>query len=263
MKISIVTPSYNQAAFIERTINSIHDQTLSVPLEHIVVDGGSSDGTLDILKKYQSKIKWVSEKDKGQSDALNKGIAMASGEIIGWLNSDDVYLPGSLQKVVDVFIENPEIQWVYGMCRMIDGNDAELRSWITYYKKVRSLNFRYKRLLTENFISQPAVFFRKEAFVRAGGLDLQQHYAMDFDLWLRLGKESAPFVIREDIAAFRLHGTSKSMTNFKKLFSEQYEIHQKYDQGRFLLFAHRFKISLILLAYKALAVIGSATTSKG
>ena len=251
-KISVITPSFNQANFIERTIRSILDQDVNFPLEYIVVDGGSTDGTLDILEKYKNRLNFISEQDEGQSDAVNKGITMASGEIIGWLNSDDVYLPGTLQKVADHFEVNPALQWLYGYCRTIDENDEEIRGWITCYKKNRSRRFNYKRLLTENFISQPAVFFRKDAFLKSGPLDLSQHYAMDFDLWLRLSRLSPPLVLNDYLASFRLHGSSKSTTNFRKLFTEQYQIHRKFDTGKWLLLKHRAKISIILFAYQVM-----------
>jgi glycosyltransferase involved in cell wall biosynthesis len=251
--ISIITPSYNQARFIERTIWSILDQEVNVPLEYIVVDGGSTDGTLDILRKYEDRLKWISEKDSGQSDAVNKGITMASGNIIGWLNSDDMYLPGTLQKVVDQFDANPRSHWLYGNCRMIDENDREIRKWITGYKSYRSGKFRFNRLLTENFISQPAVFFKKEAFAKVGPLDLDNHYAMDFDLWLGMATLGPPIVLKDFLASFRLHDMSKSMQNYTNLFKDQYQVHKKYDQGKYLLFIHRLNIAKILAVYRVLA----------
>lgn len=250
LRISIITPSYNQAEYIERTIQSILSQEASFSFEMIVMDGGSTDGTLDILKRYEDRLTWFSGKDAGQSDAINKGIARASGEIIGWLNSDDVYLPGALQKVVDQFDVHPESHWLYGYCRMIDENDREIRKWITWYKNRRSGKFRFNRLLTENFLSQPAVFFKKEAFAKVGPLDLENHYAMDFDLWLAMAKLSPPVVVKDWLAAFRLHGNSKSMRNYKNLFSDQFRVHQKYDNGKYLLFIHRLNILTILTVYR-------------
>ncbi len=253
--ISIITPSYNQVQFIERTIQSVLGQKTNFSIEFIIVDGLSNDGTQALLRKYDGQLKWVSEKDKGQSDAINKGIAMASGEIIGWLNSDDVYLPGALQLVADGFKSNENALWLYGMCRMIDENDHEIRQWISWYKKIRSNKFNFNRLLTENYISQPAVFFKKATFEKLGGLDLSLHYAMDYDLWLGLANLSSPIVIDEYVSAFRLHGTSKSTTNFRRLFSEQYAVRKKYNSHAFSLFIHRIKITLILIIYRLLAFL--------
>jgi glycosyltransferase involved in cell wall biosynthesis len=248
-KISVITPSFNQAAFIERTILSVTSQEVDVPVEHIVMDGGSTDGTLDILRGYSGRITFVSEPDKGMPDAVNKGFALAGGDILGWLNSDDIYLPGTLQKVVAYFDRNPERLWVYGNCRIIDGNDREVRQWITRYKNRSAKNYSYPRLLVENFISQPAVFFRAEALKRAGYLDTSLPTAMDFDLWLRLGKLGKPGYINDDLACFRVHQGSISARSYREQFEEQYRIHLRYDQTRSLLLKHRLKIRGIVFIY--------------
>jgi len=252
--ISIITPSLNQGTFIERTIRSVQDQEVALPVEYIVVDGGSTDNTLDILKRYSDRIRWVSEKDSGQSDALNKGIAMASGSIIGYLNSDDIYLPGALQKIAGKFVLHPKTNWVYGMAKMIDDQEKETRKWISWYKSKKSGTFKYNRLLVENYISQPAVFFRKEAFYEAGGFDLSLHYAMDYDLWIRLARISPPLVLQDDLAAFRIQSQSKSIKNYKKLFREQYQVHQRYDKNRWRLFKHRMMIAAIQMVYRILKI---------
>jgi GT2 family glycosyltransferase len=185
-------------------------------------------------------------------DAVNKGFGMASGEIIGWLNSDDTYLPGTLQKVAAFFDRTPGCGWVYGNCRMVDENDTEVRKWITAYKNRSSRKFSFERLLMENFISQPAVFIRREALQAAGPLDISLPTAMDFDLWLRLAKNGVPGYIDDDLACFRVHGDSISSQNFKAQFDEQYQIHLRYDHTPGLLFRHRVKIRLIVLTYATL-----------
>ncbi|MDH5681933.1 MAG: glycosyltransferase, partial [Spirochaetota bacterium] len=126
--LTVITPSFNQGAFIKRTIDSVLEQNVG-SLEYIVMDGGSKDNTLDVLKSYGDKITWFSEPDKGQADAVNKGLKLAKGEIIGWLNSDDIYYPHALKKVLEIFERNPEIQVVYGMADHIDINDE----WIEAY----------------------------------------------------------------------------------------------------------------------------------
>ncbi len=248
-KISVVTPSFNQAGFIGRTLLSVSEQQVDIPVEHLVIDGGSTDGTLEILEKHAGTIRYVSEPDKGMSDALNKGFAMATGEIIGWINSDDTYLPGALQKAASYFDRHPDCLWLYGNCRIVDEQDREIRKWITAYKNRLSGKYSYDRLLTENFISQPAVFMRRTALQSAGKIDLALPTAMDYDLWLRLARLGKPGYINDDLACFRVHNQSISSRNYRKQFEEQYQIHLRYDQNRRRLLKHRVKISLIVFVY--------------
>jgi glycosyltransferase involved in cell wall biosynthesis len=254
MKISIVTPSYNQLSFLKETIQSIHSQQVDVELEHIIVDGGSTDGTVEYLQSLGDQVVWLSGKDRGQADAVNKGIRMAAGEIIGWLNSDDLYLPGALQAVAGYFTGHPECRWLCGRCRIIDKDGKERWKWITRYKNARLKKFSYNKLLRENFISQPAVFFRKEIFEEAGGLKLELHYAMDYDLWLRFGKISPAGVISRDLSSFRRHGTSKSETGTRDQFFEQYAVARKYGPSLFNRLVHRFNIFKIITAYRILGL---------
>ncbi len=251
-KISVVTPSLNQGGFIERTIQSVQNQIVDAEVEHIVIDGGSTDETLDILKGYGSKIRFTSGPDRGMSDALNTGFALCTGEIVGWLNSDDLFLPGTLQKVADYFSGHPDCLWLYGNCNMVEENDREVRKWITAYKVRKSARFSYRRLLVENFISQPSVFFRKSIFEKTGMLDINLKTAMDYDLWLRFSTLGKPGVIPDFLASFRVHQRSISARNIRKQFEEQYAIHQRYDQNKFRLFRHRTMIFLIVGVYTAL-----------
>ncbi len=249
---SIVTPSFNQALFIDRTLQSVLSQQADRVVEYIVIDGGSSDGTLEVLQRYAGRIRMVSEPDKGMADALNKGFAMCTGEIIGWLNSDDLYLAGTLEKVAGWFDCHPESLWLYGNCRIIDEQDREIRKWITAYKNRSARNYSYNRLLVENFISQPAVFIRRAALAKAGLLDTELPTAMDFDLWLRLGRLGAPGYMREDLACFRVHKDSISSKGFRKQFEEQYRIHKRYDQSRWRLLSHRIRNRLIVTVYSVM-----------
>jgi GT2 family glycosyltransferase len=229
-------------------------------VEHIVVDGGSTDGTLAILEKYHGNIRYTSESDRGMSDALNKGFKNATGEVIGWLNSDDIYLPGTLQKVSDFFRNNPGCSWVYGNCRMVDEEDREVRRWITAYKVWKSKDFSYNRLLVENFISQPAVFFRKSAIEEAGLLDVNLPTAMDYDLWLRLARIGKPGYINDFLAGFRIHRGSISARSFRKQFEEQYSIHLRYDRNKTRLFKHRMMISVIVTVYTMMQLFRRVTS---
>lgn len=254
IKISIITPSFNQLHFLKETVESIHNQVVDAELEHIVVDGGSNDGTVEYLRSLGGKIRWVSEHDRGQSDAVNKGMKMATGDIIGWLNSDDLYLPGALQTVVLHFQANPGCQWAYGRCIIIDKDGVERWKWITRYKNARLKKFTHGKLLRENFISQPAVFFRKELWDKAGGLDLGLNYAIDYDLWLRFAQCSPAGVINTDLSAFRRHGTSKSETGFRDQFFEQYAVAKRYGPSLFNRLVHRFNIFKIITSYRIIGL---------
>ncbi len=253
MKISVVTPSYNQADFLKETVESVLSQELDVDVEHIIIDGGSTDGSVDYLRSLGKKVSWVSEKDEGQADAVNKGVRMAGGDIIGWLNSDDVYLPGALQAVAGHFRDNPSCRWVYGRCRIIDSTGKEQWKWITEYKNFQLRKFTYPKLLRENFISQPAVFFRKDLFEEAGELNKELHYAMDYDLWLRFAQRSPAGVINQYLSSFRRHGASKSEQGFREQFFEQYAVACKYHPSFFNRTVHRFNIFKIITSYRIIA----------
>ncbi len=251
-KISVITPSYNQGEFIERTILSVLSQDAGVAVEHLVIDGASTDGTRAILDRYAGRIRYISEPDRGMAEALNKGFAMATGDVIGWLNSDDLYLPGALRKVAAWFGENPETEWLYGNCRMVDAGDREVRRWITAYKKRSARKYSYHKLLVENFISQPAVFMRAPALKEAGMVDTGLPTAMDYDLWLRLAQRSRPGYLDDDLACFRVHGKSISAGGHRAQFREQYLIHARYDRNPLRLFRHRLRNQAIVGVYALL-----------
>lgn len=195
--ISIVTPSFNQGRFVERTLKSVLSQNVPT-LEYIVMDGGSTDETVSILKKYDAELVWVSEKDQGPSDAINRGIQRTSAPIIGWLNSDDIYYPDALNAVIEYFMSHPEVEVVYGDACHIDENDVVLEQYPTE-------NWDWERLTNVCFISQPATFLRREVFLRHGALDICLRN-MDYEYWLRLGKNGVRFAhLPKLLAATRLH----------------------------------------------------------
>jgi glycosyltransferase involved in cell wall biosynthesis len=157
-KISIITPSFNQGAFIEETIQSVLSQEYP-NLEYMIVDGGSTDDTLDILHKYQDQLTWISEPDRGQVDAINKGLKLASGEVLAYLNSDDLYLPGALRKVGAYFAEHPQAEWLTGYCRNVDGEGQPIRGLIRAYKNFWLSRPSYRVLLVLNYIAQARRIF--------------------------------------------------------------------------------------------------------
>jgi len=213
-RISLITPSFNQARFIRRTIDSVLSQEGPFELDYRVFDGGSTDGTRAILESYGRQLCWVSEPDKGQVDAINKGLKTATGDVVGWINSDDVLMPGALARVVAAFEAVPTAEWVHGRCVIIDEIDRPIRSWVSLYKDYRCRRHSFERLLTENYVSQMTAFWRRGVHQEIGYLDPALDLAFDYDLFLRLARRGAPVYIEEPIACFRWYGTSKSGGGF-------------------------------------------------
>jgi hypothetical protein len=209
----IVTPSYNQGSFIDATIRSVLTQ--EVELDYWVMDGGSADQTVEVLRRYGDRLKWVSEKDGGQSDAVNKGIARGRGDIIGWLNSDDTYCPGALAAVASFFKSNPEVMLVYGDAEYIDaaGNRIAACAHIEPFNERRLLHY-------SDIIVQPAAFFRREAFEAVGGLDASLNYCMDYDLWLKMAARFKVAYLPRTLAQFRWFGQNKTAVGGRERLSE-------------------------------------------
>ena len=206
--ISVVVPSYNQAQFVEQTLQSLLEQS-SPGLEIIVVDGGSTDGSVDIIRRYESRLAyWVSEKDRGQSHALNKGFAKASGVWLGWLNSDDLLLPGALAALHAGILAEPNREWWIGGGYFIDEHGQKLSDYNPPHGLVKAADLSDWRKF---WFAQPGTFFSRDLFERAGAqVNETLHYAMDLELWLRLLRLAAPGMLKGQISGYRLHSEAKT-----------------------------------------------------
>jgi glycosyltransferase involved in cell wall biosynthesis len=253
MKISIITPSLNQGKYIERTIQSVINQKGNFELEYIVIDGGSTDNTLDIIEKYQDSLTCISEIDQGQSDAINKGFYMASGDLLAWLNSDDTYEEKALSEVAERYREY-KFRWCFGNCRNINEDGHEIRKLITRYKIIESQRYSYKRLLSKDFISQPAVFIKKDVIEEIGPLDIHCRYSMDYDYWLRIAKKYKPFYINKFLANFRWQPESKNSLNYKQAAFETYLTAKRHSnaQDKYVIFRHYFHYCMLITLYRFL-----------
>jgi glycosyltransferase involved in cell wall biosynthesis len=268
--ISVITPSYNQGRYLAETIESVLCQEGDFHLDYIIVDGGSTDDSVEIIKRYERSLnegtwqkkctgisyRWVSEKDKGQTDAIMKGFRMAEGDIFAWLNSDDTYLPGALRKVTKIFAGEPVIAVLYGRTHFTDEKGEVIGKYPTE-------PFDYRRLAMFNFICQPSVFFTKRAFEEAGGLDTRLHYVMDYDLWIRLGQRVAFRYLPEFLSTYRLHEESKTISPAVALANhrETLETVRKYygwaPLNRVYIYCHHLlksKMSPALAKYNPLVV---------
>ena len=221
--VSIITPSYNQARFLEQTITSVLNQDYP-RIEYIVIDGNSSDGSVDIIRKFESHLAyWVSEIDRGQVDALQKGFKRATGDILCWLNSDDIYLSTKvIRRVVELFEIYPQTQVISGGGMIID----ERNKWLRKVQAEPTLA-SYKNLRYRSFILQPATFFRRTVLDTVP-LDPSLHYTFDWDFWIRLAKEYNLLVVDEPWAGYRWWGENKTASGSSKRTREQVEVIRRY-----------------------------------
>lgn len=225
--VSIVTPSFNQAAYLEETIQSVLAQDYP-RIEYIVIDGGSTDGSVDVIRKYQSSLAfWVSEQDKGQTDAINKGFDRAKGDILAWINSDDTYNPKAVGEAVLYLMENPDVAMVYADCDFIDEQGrviGKFASRQTDYKKLRQGYVH---------IPQQTMFFRAKHWKEVGPLDPSFYFAMDYDLWVRIAARAPiQYLPGRTWANFRIHTSSKTNVNDERGWKEMLRVHYR-DGGSF------------------------------
>lgn len=254
---SVVVPSLNQARFLARTLDSILGQRGDLDLQCIVMDGGSTDGSLAIIQNAAERARampgfellWRSERDGGQTDAINRGMRLATGEIVGYLNSDDRYVPGALTVVAEAFANHPGAQWLTGYCRIIDEHDRPIHEAVRRYKSAWLRRFSRQSLLVLNYVAQPATFWRRSAAEELGGFDDELHYCMDYDYWLRLAARCEPLIVRKHLAEYRVHPASKGGSGYRNQFREDLEVARRYTSDRRLLLLHRLHNWLIMACY--------------
>src|SRR5512146_2847854 len=220
-KVSIIMPSYNQGRFLETSICSVLEQDYP-NIEFILVDGGSKDHSLEIIQRYQQHFAWwVSEKDKGHADALNKGFAHATGEILAWLNSDDTYFPGAVSEAVAFLVAHPEVGMVYGDANLIDDSGRTVG-------KFAAKQTDYRRMLRGSVhIPQATTFFRADLWRQVGPLDLSLFFAFDYDLWVKLAKISKIAYVPRLWADFRMHNLGKSVKNDDRCYPDMIRVYER------------------------------------
>ncbi len=224
MKISIVTPTLNQAQFIQKTIKSVAEQRYP-NFEHIIIDGVSTDGTLEILKNYPH-LKWISEKDNGQSNAINKGFRMATGDIVAWINSDDFYDSGVFKTVSDHFTRNSNSNFVYGDITYIDAQNNII-------EKHHGANLTYDNLVRcSDIIRQPSCFWKKSVLEKVGLLNEHLHLVMDYDFFLRIGKQYTFDYVEKNLSFFRCYPEGKTGKFRKKQLIELIKVLYRHEHFR-------------------------------
>ncbi len=225
--VSIITPSFNQAHYLEATIQSVLGQDYP-RIEYLIVDGGSTDGSVDIIQKYLSKIAWwISERDKGQTDAINKGFARAKGDIFAWLNSDDTYNPGAVSAGVKYLTEHPEVGMVYSDCNYVDEEGRVIGQFPAAQTDYQRLRQGYVH------IPQQTMFFRAKYWQELGPLDPSFYFAMDYDLWTRIARQAPlKYVQGQTWANFRIHGSGKTTAADDRCWPEMLRVHYR-DGGSF------------------------------
>lgn len=251
MKVSIITPSFNQAKYLDATLQSVLSQDYR-DIELLVFDGGSNDGSVDILKRQtDERLRWISRKDKGQTDAINQGLYASKGEIVAYLNSDDVYYPDAIRTAADYFLSHPECEILYGEAHHLHEDGSVMEE---YYCEP----WNYERLLKVCFICQPAVFWRRSVQQRFGFFDETLNYGMDYDYWLRVGKH-IPFHFLKGrfLAGSRLHADTKTLSKRVDVHREIFRVVARHAAQSEPI-EHWFRHFLHYRALRGAAQVGSA-----
>lgn len=255
--ISIVMPCYQQRIFLEEAVRSVLDQE-GVAVELLVMDPGSTDGSRELLLglkgHYGDRLQLHFAPDEGQADAVNRGMALARGRVLGWLNSDDRLRPGALRQAL-AHLQSTGPSWLYGRGGIIDENNRPISRYIVWYKNFRGRRFSIYKLLTEDFIPQMATFWSRPLWEAVGGLDKERHLAMDYDLFLRFAKVVEPLVLPVYLADFRVHGAAKSSLRIDEHLAEAYATAREHAvalgwRGNLALLLHRIYAERTRLVYR-------------
>lgn len=242
-KISVVIPSFNKAKYIGQTLDSILNQKYAM-LEVIIQDGGSKDGTLETIKKYAKKypkyIKWESKKDNGQLDAINKGLRKAVGDILTFINADDLYAKNTFKEISHAYMQNPEALWFAGRGSVIDSKGHGIAKPVTWYKNILLTYNLYPLLLITNYLMQPSVFFTKYAYKKFGPFTGTKDFVTEYDLWLKFAGKQMPEIINKNLSEFRIEDSTKTKLMSKKLLREDEKIVKKYSKNPVILILHSF-----------------------
>lgn len=252
-RISVITPCYNGARFIRETIDSVLGQGYP-DLDYIVMDGGSTDGTLDILRSYGDRLRWISEPDRGQSHAINKGLALATGEILTYLNADDLYASGALRTVGAFFARHPEVAWATGRCTMVDAAGREIQRLFSWYKGLWLRAHSTRALQVTNYVSQPATFWRRAVAQAVGPFREELYYTMDYDYWLRIAAQFRLHAIPATLARFRAHADAKTGVMKQAQFAEDLATARRHVRSRLATRLHAWHNGVIVGAYRLLTM---------
>lgn len=252
LKFAIITPSFNQDQFISQTIESVLSQNF--PIEYWIIDGGSTDDTSKVVQSYGKRVHFISEKDRGQADALNKGLSRFNLKdpklVVAYINSDDYYAFGAFQEVVCQFKSHPNVAWLVGDVMIVNEINQPIQTAVRLYKKVLRCLLNMSLLQIVNPIPQPAVFIRASAIAKIGEFNSNLQYTMDYEYWLRMYKAfGKPLCIQKTLAAFRIHSRSKGKNKFSDQFKEENEVASRFTSNPIIKHLHRLHNLGIITIY--------------
>lgn len=247
--VSIITPSYNQGKFIKQTIDSVLNQDYK-RIEYLVMDGGSTDETVAILKSYGKKLKWFSKKDKGQMDALNQGLKLVKGDIIAFINSDDYYPKDAIKKIVNLFQNNKEIEIISGDYMIVNENSVRIQNSVGWWKKVLRKIAGFNTLCIANYINQPSTFWRRSVYEKLGDFNEELHLVFDYEYWLKAFQKKIKMMLVDDVlSCYRVHSESKGGSQYKKRSAEELKVQKEFNSNPIIYGLHLIHNQIMILIY--------------